>query len=182
MRRLLDSMDRDSHAPTRGLVVFAPLLEDSCSHRWLGVGVDGPKYTLAFGDSSAHRVWRAVAQRKAFQSLFAAMITMAPFGRRDGCSPERPVLVRIPRLTYPHALLSRGIGGQVLVEAIIDTLGHVEPSSIHVLETPDPGFIPPVMAYLTEARFSPARAHGQALRVSVTFPFIFSINGAGPVF
>ena len=78
-----------------------------------------------------------------------------------------------PVLQYPDLLRQAGISGRVLVQAIIDTLGRAEPSSVKVLQSPNPGFDQAAKNYLLKALFRPARVHGRAVRVLIQIPVDF---------
>lgn len=92
---------------------------------------------------------------------------------------EKPALVFGPRLDYPADLRRNHIQGRVLAQAILDTLGRVEPGSIQFATTPDPGFLQSVSQFLALARFRPARRNGRPVRSCVTIPFDFRLRG-GP--
>ena len=68
------------------------------------------------------------------------------------------------------------IQGRVLVQAILDTLGRIEPGSIQFVMTPDPGFLMPVSQYLALARFRPARRNGRLVRSLVHMPVDFRLR------
>lgn len=75
---------------------------------------------------------------------------------------------------YPTAMRDAGIQGRVLLQAVVDTIGHVEPGSIRIVQSPNPGFDQTVREWALNARFRPARLHGRAVRVVVSLPFDFS--------
>jgi protein TonB len=109
-------------------------------------------------------------------------------GRADGITPpenavyaeavveERPALLSAPPPPYPDILKQAGIQGRVLLSAIVDTSGRVEPNSIQIVKSPNPGFDVPARAWVLQALFRPARLHGQAVRVHVTLPIDYSIR------
>jgi len=66
-----------------------------------------------------------------------------------------------PKPRYPPALQQAGIEGRVLVEFIIDTLGHVEPTSLRVVESSNVGFEPAAGETLRSSVFRPARVQGR---------------------
>jgi len=68
------------------------------------------------------------------------------------------------------------IHGRVLLRAIVDTTGRVEPSSIEIATTPNPGFDVPAREWILKALFRPARVHGKAVRVHITQPLDYSIT------
>jgi len=89
---------------------------------------------------------------------------------------ERPSLLSAPAPQYPEVLEEAGIQGRVLIQAVIDTLGRIEPGSLKVLESPNPGFDQPSRNYLLRALFRPARMHGRAVRVLVTQPVLWQLT------
>jgi protein TonB len=109
-------------------------------------------------------------------------------GRADGITPpadavyaeavveERPALLSAPPPPYPDILKQAGIQGRVLLSAIVDTSGRVEPSSIQIVKSPNPGFDVPARSWVLKALFRPARLHGQAVRVHVTLPIDYAIK------
>ena len=93
---------------------------------------------------------------------------------------ERPELISHPDVQYPEALLRRGVTGRVLLAAVIDTAGRVEPASVAVLEATDSAFISPVREMLLAARYRPGRAYGRAVRMRVRVPADFDVAAQGP--
>jgi TonB family protein len=89
---------------------------------------------------------------------------------------EQPALLSAPPPPYPAPLKRAGIQGRVVLTAIVDTLGHAEPSSIEIVVSPNPAFDAPTRAWILQAQFRPARMHGQAVRVHVTLPVDYSIR------
>ena len=83
---------------------------------------------------------------------------------------ERPTMLSVQPPPYPRVLQDAGIQGRLLLEAILDTLGRAEPSSIKILQSPSPGFDGPVTRWILNARFRPARLHGRAVRILVQVP------------
>jgi len=69
-----------------------------------------------------------------------------------------------PKPRYPPALQQAGIEGRVLVEFIIDTLGHVEPTSVRVVESSNMGFETAAGETLRRSVFRPARVQGRPVR------------------
>ena len=89
---------------------------------------------------------------------------------------ERPALLSAPPVPFPELLKQAGIHGRVLLRAIVDTTGRVEPSSIEIATSPNPGFDAPARQWLVKALFRPARMHGKAVRVHITQPLDYSIT------
>jgi len=89
---------------------------------------------------------------------------------------ERPQILSGPRLQYPDLLLQAGIQGRVVVQAIIDTMGRAEPSSVKVIQSSNAGFDRSATNYVLRAMFRPARIHGRAVRVLVDFPVDYKVK------
>jgi protein TonB len=88
---------------------------------------------------------------------------------------EQPLLLAASPPTYPALLRDAGITGRVLLQAVIDTTGRVDPGSVQVLRSPNPGFEIPSRQWILRALFRPARLGGRLVRVIVNLPLDFSI-------
>ncbi len=86
---------------------------------------------------------------------------------------EWPAFLSGPPLQYPNLLRQAGIQGRVVVHAIIDTAGRAEPWSVHVIESPHPGFDQAARNFVLEAQFRPGRMRARDVRVSIKFPMNF---------
>ncbi len=91
---------------------------------------------------------------------------------------ERPMLLAGPTPRYPEALRRAGVAGRVVLEVVVDTLGRVEPRSVSIVASPDPGFAAPARDYVLRALFRPAREHGRPVRVLVRLPIDFALTTA----
>ena len=74
------------------------------------------------------------------------------------------------------AQFTGSVQGRVLVQAIIDTTGGAEPSSVMIIQSPNPGFDQPAKNYVLRALFRPGRVHGRAVRVLLNLPIDFKIR------
>ena len=79
--------------------------------------------------------------------------------------------------SYPELLRVAGIAGRVVVEAVIDTLGHAE-ASVRVVESSHAGLEAPALDYMRRAVFRPGRVHGRPVRVLVLLPVEFRLTDA----
>lgn len=79
--------------------------------------------------------------------------------------PPTPVSQKAP--PYPPSARASGLGGRVTFRIIIDTLGVPEPESFAVVSSPREDFSEAVRAVLPFWRFSPARIHGERVRVLI---------------
>jgi TonB family protein len=104
---------------------------------------------------------------------------MVPTGNEvfmESIVEEKPAVLSGPTLQFPELLRQAQIQGRVLVQAIIDTLGRAEPSSVKVLQSPNPGFDQSAKSYVLKALFRPARVHGRAVRVLIQIPIDFRLK------
>ena len=77
---------------------------------------------------------------------------------------------------YPPALRVAGIEGRVLAEFVIDTLGHVERSSLRILESTHRGFEAAALEALERSVFQPARLAGRPVRQRTLQSIAFRIR------
>ncbi len=89
---------------------------------------------------------------------------------------ERPSLLSAPPARYPDLLKQARIQGRVLLRAIVDTTGRVEPGSVVIATSPNPGFDLAAREWILKALFRPARMHGKAVRVHITQPLDYSVS------
>jgi TonB family protein len=111
-------------------------------------------------------------------------------GRANGVTPnptdiyaeamveDRPLLLSAPPQEYPDLLRRLGIQGRVVLQAVVDTTGHVEPSSIKILKSPNPAFNEPTRVWVLKAVFRPARLHGEAVRVLINLPVDYTFSSS----
>ncbi|HYK81503.1 MAG TPA: TonB family protein [Gemmatimonadales bacterium] len=88
---------------------------------------------------------------------------------------EKPSLLSAPPPAYPDLLRQAGVQGRVLLRAIVDTTGRVEPNSVTIVKSPNPGFDDPTRRWVLKALFRPARLHGRPVRAYVSLPVDYSI-------
>lgn len=86
---------------------------------------------------------------------------------------ERAELLSIPDAEYPRLLRRVGIGGTVIVQAVIDTLGRVVPGTLRVLSSPNAAFNAPARDAVEQAVFRPARVRGRRVRVRLQLAIEF---------
>jgi protein TonB len=90
---------------------------------------------------------------------------------------EQPNLVYAPKLEYQRLLKNAGIEGTVVVQFIVDTSGRVEPNSVQIVQSSNPGFEMSARAYIVQALFQPPRLYGRAVRARRQLPVIFTLTG-----
>ena len=64
----------------------------------------------------------------------------------------------------------------MIVEVIIDTLGHAEPSSLRVVQSTNKAFELSAKEAVLKSLYRPGRVRGQAVRVLVQVPISFTIR------
>jgi len=89
---------------------------------------------------------------------------------------EKPERLAGPLPVYPPLLQQAGIEGVVTVQAIVDTMGRVEPNSIRIIQTPNPGFNESAKQMVLKSLFRPARVYGKAVRVLIQIPVNYKIT------
>ncbi|HYT04554.1 MAG TPA: energy transducer TonB [Gemmatimonadales bacterium] len=94
----------------------------------------------------------------------------------DATVEERPLLLSAPPPAYPVLLRQAGIQGRVVVRAVVDTTGRVEPASVRILKSPSLLFNEPTKQWVLKALFRPARVHGRAAKVFVNLPVDYSFG------
>jgi len=108
--------------------------------------------------------------------LFAGQTTGDGTPLAASLADELPEMLAGPVAAYPDLLRQAGIHGRVVLEAVIDTLGHVEPGSVVVVESAHPAFVAPAQHSLLASLFRPARVQGRAVRVRVRLAFDFVLR------
>jgi periplasmic protein TonB len=94
---------------------------------------------------------------------------------------DPPELVSHPAVRYPELLSRAGVEGRVVIEAVIDTAGRVEPGSLRVVSSTNPLFDAPARELVGGTRYRPGRMDGRAVRVRVTVPVAFQVSRRSPM-
>ena len=77
-------------------------------------------------------------------------------------------------IEYPHFERAAGVDGRVVVQFVVDEAG--VPSQIVAVRSVSPGLDAAAMQAVREARFTPGRQNGQAVRVRFTLPVTFRLR------
>jgi TonB family protein len=78
-------------------------------------------------------------------------------------------------------MFESGVEGRVVLEAMIDTAGRVEPSTVNVVSSTRPAFERPAMEMLRNSRFLPGRTDSRSIRTQVRIPVVFNLKKAETV-
>lgn len=84
-----------------------------------------------------------------------------------------------PSPIYPDSQWNAGVGGEAIIEVIIDTLGRVEPASVNIVSETLPAFGTAAREAVRASVFTPARKGGRRVRQVVHVPIVF--RPAGPL-
>lgn len=83
------------------------------------------------------------------------------------------VAARIIQDSYPADLKSRGVGGMVELQFVVDAKGKVDPSSVEVVDATQTALGEAAKKVVTKLDFNPAKVNGTPVRVKVTLPIIY---------
>jgi protein TonB len=88
---------------------------------------------------------------------------------------DKPAVARTgnPNPEYPAPLESSRVEGSVLVQFVVDTLGHADMQSFKVLEASNEKFVGSIENALPRWRFYPAEARGRKVNQIVQLPLRF---------
>ncbi|HEU4564242.1 MAG TPA: TonB family protein [Gemmatimonadaceae bacterium] len=81
-----------------------------------------------------------------------------------------------PAPRYPLVLRVRRVEGEVVVNFVVDTTGHVDTTSISVVASPDPRFSAAAREALVGSRFEPATLGGRKVRQLTAQRFWFRLR------
>jgi TonB family protein len=126
-----------------------------------------------------HRTLLSLALATVGTARLAAQITVVrpldSVPRRRALEYHAPQLLSCPATQYPDSLKRRSIGGHVVLEVVVDTLGRVPRDRIVVRETPHPGLAQAAISMAAGCRFTPARVGRKAVGKVVTMPVDFGV-------
>ena len=111
----------------------------------------------------------------AMQQPGSSVVTLDSSVVLEAACDTAPRILGGPRLYYPLELLRNGKQGTVVVQFVLDTMGHAERNSIHVIATPHMGLNLSAKEYVQRAQFSPGVFHGRKVRTLVQFPVVYRI-------
>jgi hypothetical protein len=97
-----------------------------------------------------------------------------------GCTglERAPEFVSMPRVAFPDHLESAARSLDLVVRAVVDTAGRVEPKSVEVIRSNVVSMNAEIMSALGRARFRPGRAGGVPMRTLVELTFRARSQGA----
>jgi protein TonB len=90
---------------------------------------------------------------------------------------EVPERISCPLPEYPRMMQQANIEGQVLLQFVVETDGHVSPRSIESLNSSHKAFEGPARDMIAKCLFRPGRVRASPVRVLVQMPIIFNLAG-----
>jgi len=92
---------------------------------------------------------------------------------------EVPERISCPPLEYPRMMRQANIEGQVLLQFVVETDGHVKGESIQTLSASHQAFEGPARNLIERCLFRPGRVRARPVRVLVQMPIFFNLTAGG---
>jgi protein TonB len=92
---------------------------------------------------------------------------------------EVPERVSCPPVEYPRMMQQANITGNVLLQFVVETDGHVETETIEFLNSTHRAFERPARDMISRCLFRPGRVRASPVRVLVQMPIVFNLAGGG---
>ncbi len=102
--------------------------------------------------------------------------TMIPVTVVGHVTLERPVRLSCPPLQYPDRLRQRGIEGTVVIQAVVDTTGHIDRNSIQIISSDHEGFNTAASELLMRCLYTPGRRRGLPVSVVIRQSISFGLT------
>ncbi len=178
----LDSLNQ----PTAGERVYALLVRGTALHQKgrdslaalsFDAGIAGYRELTARGVDLAPVVRRlADSIRISRRSGTQPAAKLSPFGNPAavGAVDEQPVLISHPPIRYAPEMQALRVGGTAIVEATLDTTGHVVPATVRVVQSPNPVFDAETKRVVLASVYRAARIHGRVASVTIRQPITFA--------
>jgi protein TonB len=92
---------------------------------------------------------------------------------------EVPERISCPPVDYPRMMQQANIQGQVLLQFVVETDGHVKDDNIEILSSSHRAFEGPAKDMISKCLFRPGRVRASPVRVLVQMPIVFNLQGRG---
>ena len=78
--------------------------------------------------------------------------------------------------SYPRALKSAGVAGQVQLAFVVKADGNVDPASVRVVNADNDAFGEAASQAITEIKFKPGKKDGSAVDAQVVIPITYQVS------
>ena len=109
--------------------------------------------------------------------IFSEVTGPVDFSQVFEAADEPPERISCPPLVYPRMMQQANIKGNVILQFIVDTTGHVERGSSEVINSTHRAFEGAARDMILRCRFRPGRVRGRAVRALMRLPIIFALQG-----
>lgn len=79
--------------------------------------------------------------------------------------------------SYPSRLQRRGIGGDVVLEFVVNADGKVDDNTVEVVSASISGLGDAAKSVINRIRFTPGKVNGQPVRTQIQFPIQYRAEG-----
>jgi len=158
-------------------LAYRAMKQDSLAEHSFTAGLAGYRDLTAQGVDLAPFLKRlADSIRISRRAATPPVARNSPFGTVTvvGVADEAPALLSHPDIRYAPEMQALRIGGTVIVEATLDTTGHVLPATVKVVQTPNPVFDAEAKRVVVAAMYRPARVNHKAARLTIRQPITFA--------
>jgi protein TonB len=83
---------------------------------------------------------------------------------------------RLIQESYPADLKSRGVGGMVELQFVVDSKGKVDPASVEVVDATQTALGEAAKKVVAKLDFNPGKVNGAAVKTKVVLPIIYKAN------
>lgn len=83
---------------------------------------------------------------------------------------------RLIQESYPADLKSRGVGGMVELQFVVDAKGKVDPSTVEVVDATQTALGEAAKKVAAKLDFNPGKVNGSAVKTKVVLPIIYKAN------
>jgi protein TonB len=80
---------------------------------------------------------------------------------------------RLIQESYPAELRSRGVGGMVELQFVVDAKGKVDPASVEVVDATQTALGEAAKKVVARLEFSPGKVNGAGVKTKVVLPIIY---------
>lgn len=136
------------------------------------------KSAIRHAIDEALKSWKFAPARKGNQAVAAELVVPVLCLSEDGERPKvgvPPSAVKRTPPKYPFAMRRFGIGGQVMVDFVVDKEGDVQ--NPVVIQSDNPEFDAPALQSVRTWKFTPGTQDGEPVATHMRVPIVFTLDG-----